>query len=118
MSESPNTSGLPQEAMSHLVGKTYVSQGLQNLASVNSNIAELITKRKLPAKSWTDQQIELFLNQLSMMDSNNFSGNAGVGERHETVMTTISNKNWNFGGIWFVLKSIRIDSHFYNNDLN
>ena len=96
MSVSPNTSGLPQEAMGHLVGQAYINQGLQNLAALNGNVAELISKKKLPQKRWTDQQIELFLHQISMMDSNNFSGNSGVGEREGRCFSAlVARRNYN-----------------------
>ncbi len=41
----------------------------------------LQNKCKLPEKGWSDHRIELFLNSLSMLDSNNFPENCGVGER-------------------------------------
>jgi len=35
----------------------------------------------LPEEGWSDQAIEILLGELSLMDSNNFPGNCGVGER-------------------------------------
>jgi len=38
-------------------------------------------QRKWPEEGWDDTTIELFLADLAQMDSNNFPGNCGVGER-------------------------------------
>ena len=40
---------------------------------------------KLPATGWTDAQIEQLLQQLSLLDSNNFPHNVGVGEREARI---------------------------------
>lgn len=38
-------------------------------------------QKKLPKVPWDDQTIELFLEELAVLDSNNFPDNVGVGER-------------------------------------
>lgn len=40
----------------------------------------LLEQRKLPESGWDEQSIELLLQELAVMDSNNFVGNVGVGE--------------------------------------
>ena len=40
---------------------------------------------KCPEKGWSESTVELFLNELALMDSNNFLGNCGVGEREGRV---------------------------------
>lgn len=42
-------------------------------------------QKKMPIEGWDDYTIEIFLNQLSAMDSNNFLSNCGVGEREGRV---------------------------------
>jgi hypothetical protein len=40
---------------------------------------------KLPDEGWDEQTIELCVNEFSLMDSNNFPGNCGVGEREARI---------------------------------
>ncbi|NXF20215.1 SPCS transferase, partial [Rhodinocichla rosea] len=42
-------------------------------------------KGKCPEDGWDESTIELFLHELAIMDSNNFLGNCGVGEREGRV---------------------------------
>ena len=49
----------------------------------------LLSNRRLPAEGWDDTSIELLLSQLAVMDSNNFAGNVGVGEREGRVYCDI-----------------------------
>ena len=84
------------EAAKKMVGKTYIEQGSQNLTSFNSQLSELVEKRKLPAKPYSDQKIEFILNELSLMDSNNFDGNSGVGEREGRCFSSLVHRR-NFG---------------------
>lgn len=72
-----------------LASRTYVQQGLQNLHHDHHEFQILIESCKLPRIGWNDQTIELFLQQLSMMDSNNFSSNVGVGEREGRVFSSL-----------------------------
>lgn len=46
-------------------------------------------QRKLPEDSWTDQTIELLLQELAVMDSNNFPDNCGVGEREARIFSSL-----------------------------
>ena len=43
----------------------------------------------MPVTGWNDQCIELAIHELSIMDSNNFSSNAGVGEREGRVFSSL-----------------------------
>lgn len=45
----------------------------------------IIIKGKCPEDGWDESTIELFLHELAIMDSNNFLGNCGVGEREGRV---------------------------------
>lgn len=42
-------------------------------------------KKKLPDEGWDEPTIETLLQELSTMDSNNFPGNCGVGEREGRI---------------------------------
>ncbi|NXW76879.1 SPCS transferase, partial [Hirundo rustica] len=44
-------------------------------------------KGKCPEDGWDESTIELFLHELAIMDSNNFLGNCGVGEREGRVVS-------------------------------
>lgn len=44
---------------------------------------------KCPEEGWSESTIELFLNELAVMDSNNFLGNCGVGEREGRVASSL-----------------------------
>lgn len=35
----------------------------------------------MPENGWPDERIEMFLNNLNLMDNNNFPDNCGLGER-------------------------------------
>ena len=46
-------------------------------------------QRKLPEEGWDDLTIEMLLQELSTMDSNNFPGNCGVGEREARIVSDL-----------------------------
>lgn len=46
-------------------------------------------QKKWPEEGWDDSVIELFLNDLSLMDSNNFPSNSGVGERESRFASAL-----------------------------
>ncbi|NXU58714.1 SPCS transferase, partial [Turnix velox] len=46
-------------------------------------------KGKCPEDGWDESTIELFLHELAVMDSNNFLGNCGVGEREGRVASEL-----------------------------
>jgi O-phospho-L-seryl-tRNASec:L-selenocysteinyl-tRNA synthase len=70
---------------SNLVSKTYIAQGSQALQRRRKLIKSLLSERRLPTEGWDDQMIELFLQEVSLMDSNNFVDNVGLGEREGRV---------------------------------
>ena len=71
------------------VKKSYVNQGLQNEQARQNLIKVLLTHKKLPKTGWNDQAIEMCIQELSVMDSNNFMSNCGVGEREGRVFSSI-----------------------------
>jgi len=46
-------------------------------------------QKKCPDEPWDDQSIEMILSELSLMDSNNFTNNCGVGEREARVFSSL-----------------------------
>ncbi|RXG59733.1 O-phosphoseryl-tRNA(Sec) selenium transferase [Armadillidium vulgare] len=80
------------------ISETYVSQAVDARKGQTKLFLELITKRKCPLKGWKNSSIELLLNELSLMDSNNFSHNAGVGEREARMYSDlVSRRHYGFG---------------------
>lgn len=64
-----------------LIPATYLQQAAASKKSRENLIRILIEQRKWPEEGWDDATIELFLADLAQMDSNNFPGNCGIGER-------------------------------------
>ncbi|KAL6072106.1 O-phosphoseryl-tRNA(Sec) selenium transferase, variant 4 [Balamuthia mandrillaris] len=52
----------------------------------------------MPEDGWDDASIELFLHELSLMDSNNFVENVGVGEREARIASRlVAQRHYRFG---------------------
>ncbi|KAK8813173.1 hypothetical protein WA158_002765 [Blastocystis sp. Blastoise] len=69
------------------IPKTYVCQGQDAIHRRENLMNDLLSHRKIPEVGWDDQTIEYILSQLSLMDSNNFYGNTGVGEREGRILS-------------------------------
>ncbi|KAK4321466.1 hypothetical protein Pmani_007726 [Petrolisthes manimaculis] len=72
-----------------LVPPSYVSQGGEAMRARRNKVRQLLEQRKCPKEGWDDLTIELLLNDLASMDSNNFSHNCGVGEREGRVYSEL-----------------------------
>ncbi|KAL0969904.1 hypothetical protein UPYG_G00234290 [Umbra pygmaea] len=72
-----------------LVAQSYIRQGSQARRSHEQLIRLLLEQGKCPEEGWSETTIELFLNELAVMDSNNFLGNCGVGEREGRVASSL-----------------------------
>ncbi|XP_042530674.1 O-phosphoseryl-tRNA(Sec) selenium transferase isoform X2 [Dipodomys spectabilis] len=68
-----------------LVSPAYVRQGCEARRSHEHLVRLLLEKGKCPEDGWDESTLELFLHELAIMDSNNFLGNCGVGEREGRV---------------------------------
>ncbi|XP_068260154.1 O-phosphoseryl-tRNA(Sec) selenium transferase isoform X3 [Nyctibius grandis] len=68
-----------------LVTASYVRQGAQGRRAHELRLRALLEQGKCPEDGWDESTIELFLHELAIMDSNNFLGNCGVGEREGRV---------------------------------
>uniref|UniRef100_A0A0F7Z8A7 O-phosphoseryl-tRNA(Sec) selenium transferase n=1 Tax=Crotalus adamanteus TaxID=8729 RepID=A0A0F7Z8A7_CROAD len=73
------------QAGERLVNAAYVRQGAQGRRAHELRVRTLLEQGKCPEDGWDESTIELFLHELAVMDSNNFLGNCGVGEREGRV---------------------------------
>ena len=64
-----------------LVPRSYIDLARQARRSNEQQIRQIVEHRKLPEQPLDEKFIEQWLHQLAQMDSNNFEGNIGVGER-------------------------------------
>jgi O-phospho-L-seryl-tRNASec:L-selenocysteinyl-tRNA synthase len=86
-----------QDLLAKIIPTTYVRQGLQNIHEYHNKLDLLLRHQKLPKEGWDDQCIEMCLQELSLMDSNNFKSNTGVGEREGRVFSPLLQKrHYNF----------------------
>ncbi|XP_021513420.1 O-phosphoseryl-tRNA(Sec) selenium transferase isoform X1 [Meriones unguiculatus] len=72
-----------------LVSSSYVRQGCEARRAHEQHIRQLLDQGKCPEDGWDESTLELFLNELAIMDSNNFLGNCGVGEREGRVASAL-----------------------------
>lgn len=72
-----------------IVSASYVRQGSQARRGHEQLIRRLLDQGKCPEEGWSESTVELFLNELAVMDSNNFLGNCGVGEREGRVASSL-----------------------------
>ncbi|KAL3216247.1 hypothetical protein MRX96_006436 [Rhipicephalus microplus] len=80
------------------VKPTYVAQAGQAIGAHESKVSQLLEQGRVPDEGWDDSTIELLLHQFSMMDSNNFIGNSGVGEREARIASTlVSRRHYRMG---------------------
>ena len=72
-----------------LVPHSYVDLARQARRSYEQQIRLIIEHRKLPDQPLEEKIIEQWLNEIAQMDSNNFEGNVGVGEREGRVYSSL-----------------------------
>ncbi|XP_005392099.1 PREDICTED: O-phosphoseryl-tRNA(Sec) selenium transferase isoform X3 [Chinchilla lanigera] len=72
-----------------LVSPAYVRQSCEARRSHEHLVLQLLEKGKCPEDGWDESTLELFLHELAVMDSNNFLGNCGVGEREGRVASAL-----------------------------
>ncbi|XP_059131851.1 O-phosphoseryl-tRNA(Sec) selenium transferase [Peromyscus eremicus] len=71
------------------VSAAYMRQGCEARRAHEHLIQLLLEQGKCPEDGWDDSTLELFLHELAIMDSNNFLGNCGVGEREGRVASAL-----------------------------
>ena len=80
-----------------LVKRTYIKQGLENVTSIENLLNRLLENRRLPLEGYNEMTITYILNLLAAMDSNNFLGNCGVGEREGRIYSPmVARRHYNF----------------------
>ncbi|OXA45630.1 O-phosphoseryl-tRNA(Sec) selenium transferase [Folsomia candida] len=72
-----------------LVPPNYVNMGLQTAKTRQKMFRHLMDQRKWPQEGWDDQTIEILVNEIASMDSNNFISKGGVGEREGRIYSNI-----------------------------
>ncbi|XP_013789882.2 O-phosphoseryl-tRNA(Sec) selenium transferase-like isoform X1 [Limulus polyphemus] len=77
------------ELSKRLIPENYVQQAAQALSVRENKIRILLEQRRLPDEGWDETTIEVLLQQLSLMDSNNFPGNCGAGEREARISSEL-----------------------------
>jgi O-phospho-L-seryl-tRNASec:L-selenocysteinyl-tRNA synthase len=80
-----------------LVGAAYISQGSIELSRRASLVHALLQHKRIPERGWPEAAITSFLAELSAMDSNNFTGAVGAGEREGRVWSPLVRaRHWGF----------------------
>lgn len=74
---------------SQFVKAAYAKQGVQNMRTRQNKLESLLKMKKLPKIGFSDSLIEYTLQELSIMDSNNFPSNCGVGEREGRIYSSL-----------------------------
>jgi O-phospho-L-seryl-tRNASec:L-selenocysteinyl-tRNA synthase len=83
--------------MASVVDKAYVDQARQARRVTEQLVKNLLAQRAIPEHGWKETSIELLLRELAAMDSNNFPGNVGVGEREGRVFSPlVAARNYGF----------------------
>ncbi|XP_065828040.1 O-phosphoseryl-tRNA(Sec) selenium transferase-like [Oscarella lobularis] len=81
-----------------IIPAAYLRQASDAKAAREALVRHLLEQRKLPLEGWTDDMIEMLLRDLAQMDSNNFPGNVGVGEREARIYSTlVSQRHFRLG---------------------
>ena len=70
-----------------IVSPNYVRAG-RDARRVRENLVDtLLSQRRMPKRGWDEQTIEVLVQELAMLDSNNFVDQAGVGEREARIFS-------------------------------
>ena len=79
-----------------IVGKGYAKISEDSVNTVENQIMDLLNQRAIPKEGWDRLTIECLMNKIALMDSNNYQGNTGVGEREGRIYSSIVREK-NFG---------------------
>lgn len=71
-----------------IIGKNYVEIGANSLMTNSNKVTNLLAQRRLPDTPWTSLELDLFLNTIALMDSNNYENRITVGEREGRIFST------------------------------
>jgi O-phospho-L-seryl-tRNASec:L-selenocysteinyl-tRNA synthase len=76
----------------NIIGKSYLEIGDELLNSRRKLIKKIINNKAIPDEGLDELTIELFLNTLAGMDSNNGINHIGIGEREGRVFSSLVKK--------------------------
>ncbi|XP_052867676.1 O-phosphoseryl-tRNA(Sec) selenium transferase [Anopheles cruzii] len=80
-----------------LVPANYLSLANDARHERDKQIKLLLEQRKLPQEGWNESMVEYFINELALLDSNNFPSHCGVGEREARVVCDlVRRRHYNF----------------------
>ncbi|KAG5681410.1 hypothetical protein PVAND_010848 [Polypedilum vanderplanki] len=86
-----------KELCSKLVPINYLNISADAKKQRDKKIKELLEKRKLLQKGLDENSIEMFIREISLMDSNNYTNKCGVGEREgRIVCDLVRRRHFNF----------------------
>jgi O-phospho-L-seryl-tRNASec:L-selenocysteinyl-tRNA synthase len=74
------------------ISSSYIKAALEARNQRENLIKILFASRRMPEEGWDEQTIELLLQELSLMDTNNFLENVGVGEREGRIYCPLVSK--------------------------
>lgn len=77
------------ELAQQLVHPPYIRLAQNSINKREKMVKELLSQRQLPKEGLDDLTIRYLLDTLALMDSNNFDGKVGVGEREARIFSNI-----------------------------
>mmetsp|Transcript_17354 Transcript_17354/g.25723 ORF Transcript_17354/g.25723 Transcript_17354/m.25723 type:complete len:464 (+) Transcript_17354:164-1555(+) len=79
-----------------IVGGDSIERAKQAINSRKNQLTILLANRKLPDVGWDNISVRNLMNDLKLMDSNNFINNIGIGEREARVYSEmVENRHFN-----------------------
>eukprot|EP00754_Rhynchopus_humris_P009417 Rhum_TRINITY_DN14005_c1_g1::Rhum_TRINITY_DN14005_c1_g1_i1::g.67300::m.67300/K03341/SEPSECS; O-phospho-L-seryl-tRNASec:L-selenocysteinyl-tRNA synthase len=72
-----------------IINEGYIRNARDALHRVESAVQSVVAQRRMPDDGWSDELVEHVLHHLALMDSNNYIGNIGVGEREGRVHSAL-----------------------------
>ena len=70
----------------------------ESVSTQEKRITDLLNQRTVPKEPFDALTIQMLMNRIALMDSNNYEGNCGVGEREARVYSKlVRDKNWGLG---------------------
>ena len=85
-------------AAAQFVGTNYAMIAADSWNTSQNQIIDLLNQRAIPREAMDELTIRSLLNKLAVMDSNNFHGITGVGEREGRIFSSlVKQKNFDLG---------------------
>lgn len=82
-------------AVGEFVSSTYLTQCQASRNHLSGRFNQLLTQRRIPDEGWDPNYIEMFVREVSLWDSNNFTSRCAVGEREGRCLSRlVSKRHW------------------------